>query len=193
MIVLFITVRPYVSLYPGPLYVVEGSNVTLPVCQVTGHPTPVVTWSKSFGQLPQGRVQSSSSTLKIFYARKEDSGSYLCRALNILGSFVKQTLVIVVTLPKFIIKPPLMVKATVDGTLTLNCSATGDPRPVISWKRQGAQLPIGRSHSSGDALIIRNLKKEDTGNYTCVATSADVSKAYAVSNILVTHRGMCLL
>ena len=193
MIVLFITVRPYVSLYPGPLYVVEGSNVTLPVCQVTGHPTPAVTWSKSFGQLPQGRVQSNSSAMKIFHVRKEDSAYYLCRAFNILGSSLKRTLLIVVPLPKFIVKPPLTLMATVGGTLTFNCSATGDPRPVISWERQGAQLPVGRSHSSGDALIIRNLKKEDTGNYTCVATSADVSKAYAVSNILVTYRGMCLL
>ena len=27
-------VRPYVSLYPGPVYVAEGSNVTLPTCHV---------------------------------------------------------------------------------------------------------------------------------------------------------------
>ena len=160
---------------------------------MTGYPTPVVTWSKSFGQLPQERVQRNSSTLKIFRVRKKDSDNYLCTAFNILGSAMQRTHLVVFPLSTFIVRPPLKLEATVGGTLTLNCSATGDPRPVISWKRQGAQLPIGRSHSSGDALIIRNLKKEDSGNYTCVATSADVSKAYAVSNVLVTHRGTCLL
>ena len=29
-----IAVRPHVSLYPGPVYVAEGSNVTLPACHV---------------------------------------------------------------------------------------------------------------------------------------------------------------
>ena len=164
---------------------------------MTGHPTPVVTWSKSIGQLPQGRVQSNSSTLKIFHPRKEDSDNYLCTAFNILGSAMQRTHLIVVPLPTFIVNPPLMLEATVGGTLSLNCSATGDPRPVISWKRQGAQLPVGRNRSLGDALIIRNLKKEDTRSYTCVATSADVAKAFAVSNVLVNlvtaHRGMWFL
>ena len=56
-------VRPSISLNPGPLYVVEGSNATLPVCHVTGHPPPLVTWSKSFGQLPQGRYTVTTVAL----------------------------------------------------------------------------------------------------------------------------------
>lgn len=40
-------VRPSaISLNPGPFYVAEGSNATLPACQVTGRPVPLVTWSK---------------------------------------------------------------------------------------------------------------------------------------------------
>ena len=192
---MLIAVRPNVSLSPGPLYAVEGTDVTLPVCHVTGHPAPVVTWSKSFGQLPQGRVQSNNTALKIFHIRKVDSESYLCTAYNLLGSAVQRTQLVVVPLPKFIVKPPSMLVASPGDTVTLNCSATGDPQPAISWKRQEAQLPAGRSHSSGDALIIRDLKEEDTGNYTCVATSADVSKAFAVSHVLVTTplRGMWVL
>ena len=188
---MLIAARPNVSLSPGPLYAVEGSDVTLPVCHVTGHPTPVVTWSKSFGQLPQGRVQSNNTALKIFHVRKVDSDNYLCTAFNLLGSALQRTHLVVVPLPKFTVKPPSVIMPFQGGILRLNCSATGDPKPAISWKRQGAQLPVGRSHSSGDTLIIRDLKKDDTGNYTCVATSADVSKAFAVSYVsVVTHRGM---
>lgn len=79
-----------------------------------------------------------------------------------------------VSLPQFTVKPPAKVVASLGDTLTLNCSATGDPQPVISWKRQGAQLPIGRSHVSKGALIINRLQTKDAGNYICVATSAGV-------------------
>ncbi|KAL9967876.1 hypothetical protein ACROYT_G026176 [Oculina patagonica] len=44
---LAVNVYPRVSLHPGPSYVTEGSNVTLPTCHVTGYPAPVVTWRRS--------------------------------------------------------------------------------------------------------------------------------------------------
>ena len=56
--------------------------------------------------------------------------------------------------------------------MTLHCSATGDPQPVISWKRQGSQLPVGRSQQIDGSLIIRDFQKDDAGIYICVATSA---------------------
>ena len=73
----YFTVCPAISLNPGPFHFLEGSDVTLPVCHVTGHPPPVVTWSKSFGQLPQGRVQSNKSVIKLLSVRKADSDNYL--------------------------------------------------------------------------------------------------------------------
>jgi len=78
--------------------------------------------------------------------------------------------------------------ATVRHTLTINCSATGDPQPVISWKKQGGQLPVGRSQQINGALVIRDFKKSDTGSYICVATSAGVSNAEAVTDVEVHHK-----
>ena len=141
---------------------------------MTGHPTPVVTWSRSFGQLPQQRVQSNSSVIKPFDVRKSDSDNYLCTATNLLGSVVKRTVLVVVLFPRFTFKPPLKLIAGIGDTLTLNCSATGDPQPVISWKKQGSQLPVGCTQQINGALVIRSVTKEDTGNYICVATSAGV-------------------
>lgn len=128
----------------GPLLAIEGSDVTLPTSHVTGHPHPKVTWSKSFGQLPYGRVQFNSSVIKLLEVRKSDSDNYLCTARNLLGSVVKRTPLVVVSLPQFTVRPPGKVFVVSGDSLTLNCSATGDPKPVISWKRQGAQLGIHR-------------------------------------------------
>ena len=138
----FVAVRPFVSLHPGPLHVIEGSNATLSTCHVTGHPKPIVTWSKSFGQLPQGRVQSNNSVLRLFDVRKADSADYICTATNLLGSAVQKTLLVVVSLPRLTIKPPAEVVAFVGGNLTLNCSATGDPQPASAGndKEHNCQL-----------------------------------------------------
>ena len=186
-----IAVHPRVSLHPGPYHVIEGSNVTLPTCHVTGFPAPVVTWRKSSGRLPQGRAQYNNTALQISDVRKVDSDWYYCSAVNLLGDVERKTLLVVISLPKFTIKPPAKVSARTGDTLTLNCSATGDPRPVISWKRQGAALPVGRSHRTNDALVIRDLKEEDAGNYICVATSAGVFDIETISDVEVKEpKGM---
>ena len=149
-----VAVRPRVSLPPGPYHVIEGSNVTLPACHVTGYPAPVVTWRKSSGQLPQGRARYNNSALQISNVRKVDSDNYFCSAVNLLGNVERKTLLVVVSLPKFTVKPPGKIAVGIGTTLTLNCSATGDPRPVITWKRQGAALPVGRSHRTNDVLVL---------------------------------------
>ena len=178
-----IAVHPRVSIHPGPYHVIEGSNITLPICHVTGYPAPVVTWRKLSGQLPQGRAQYYNSALQISDVRKVDSDAYFCSAVNLLGNVERKTLLVVISLPKFTVKPPGKVFASTGDNLTLNCSATGDPRPVISWKRQGATLPVGRSHRTNDALVIRDLKEVDAGNYTCVATSAGVFDIETISYV----------
>jgi len=99
-----------------------------------------------------------------------------------LGNVERKTQLVVVSLPVFTVKPPGKVFAGTGDTLTLHCNASGDPRPVISWKRQGAALPVGRIDRRNDALIVRDLKEEDAGNYICVATSAGVFVIEAISD-----------
>ena len=141
--VYLVAVHPQVSLNPGPRFVTVGSDVTLPTCQVIGYPAPVVTWRKSIGQLPKGRAHYNNSVLQISDVRKIDSDWYFCSAVNLLGNVERKTQLVVVSLPVFTVKPPGKVFAATGDTVTLNCSATGDPQPVISWKKQGAALPVG--------------------------------------------------
>ena len=180
-----VAVHPHVSLQPGPKFVTVGSDVTLPTCHVTGYPAPVVTWRKSSGQLPQGRAQCKNNVLRISDVRKSDSDTYFCSAVNLLGNVERKTQLVVISLPVFTVKPPGKVSAGIGDTWTLKCSATGDPRPVISWKRQGAALPVGRSDETEEALILRDLRREDAGVYICVATSAGVFDIEAISDVRV--------
>ena len=150
---------------------------------MTGHPSPVVTWSKSFGQLPQGRVEINNSILSLRDVQKSDSADYFCEATNKLGKDVQKTLLVVISLPQFTVEPPAKILESIGANITLNCSATGDPQPVISWKRQGSQLPAGRSQQIDGALVIRDVQKEDAGNYICVANSASVFDVERVTYI----------
>ena len=124
---------------------------------MAGYSTPVVTWRKLSGQLPQGRAQYNNTALQIINVRKVDSDAYFCSVVNLLGNVEKKTLLVVVSLPVFTVKLPGKVSAFTGDTLTLNCSAIGDPRPVISWKRQGATL--GRSHRTNDALVSERFAR----------------------------------
>ena len=130
-------------------------------------------------------MQYNNSVLQISDVRKSDSETYVCSAVNLLGNVERKTQLVVISLPAFTVKPPGKVTAAIGDTLMLNCSATGDPRPVISWKRQGAALPVGRSHGTNDAVVLRDFRKEDAGNYICVATSAGVFDIEAISDVRV--------
>ena len=154
---------------------------------MTGHPTPEVMWTKSFGQLPLGRVLRNNTFMRLSDVRKTDSGDYFCTAANLLGTVIRKTLLMVVSLPRFTFKPPTRTFARLAVSLKLNCSAAGDPQPVISWKRQGSSLPAGRNQQIDGVLVIRNVKTEDAGNYICVATSAGVFTIEIGSYVEVTR------
>ena len=186
----FVVVYPRVSLNPGPHHAIEGSSYTLTSCHVTGYPAPVVSWRKSSGPLPQGRVKYNNSTLQILHLRKGDSDFYFCAASNLLGRVERKTLLVVVSPPRFTVKPPAKVVAYVGGSLKLNCSASGDPQPVITWKKQGGQLPVGRSKRINGDLVIRRVTVNDKGIYSCVATNAGVFKAEADTFIEVKGKSV---
>ena len=193
LLLLLHLVPPRVSLNPGPHYVIEGSNVTLPVCHVTGYPAPVVTWRKSSGKIFQGRAEYNRSVLQILHVRKDDLDTYFCLAKNLLGSVEKKTWLVVVSIPRFTVKPPVKVFAWLGDTLMLNCSATGDPQPVIRWKRPGAKLPVGRSQQMNGVLVLRNITMKDAGYYICVATSAGVFHVETVTHVELRPKGRVVL
>ena len=116
-------------------------------------------------------MKYNNSALQILHVRKDDSDLYYCAASNL------KTFLVVVSPPRFSVKPPAKVVAWVGDSLKLNCTATGDPQPVISWKKQGGQLPFRRSQQINGNLVIRDISRNDRGNYICIATIAGGFKA----------------
>ena len=150
---------------------------------------------KFLGILPLGRVRYNNSALQISQVRKEDSDVYTCSAKNLLGKVQKNTMLVVVSLPRFTSKPPSKIVSMLSSAVRLNCSATGDPQPIVSWRKQGGQLPVGRTHQINGALVITNLQQSDAGNYICTAASASVFIVESVSSleIMIQKGGILVL
>ena len=174
----------------GPSYVEKNKNITLPTCHVTSYPPAVITWSKVHGELVQARAVSREGQLSITNAQTKDSGLYKCKATNVLGHNSAVTHLSVVQLPQFTVRPPEQLKELTNRNITVQCRATGDPKPTVTWVKENGELPIGRSTVSVDGTIqIWNTKEEDSGKYTCMATSAAVFKAFSVMKLTVTAGG----
>ena len=67
---------------------------------------------------------------------------------------------------------PATQTVTENQTATFYCSASGNPRPVVTWRKISGTLG-GEALSTNDGkLEIQNSSYNDTGKYICKAISA---------------------
>ena len=136
---------------------------------MTGFPAPVVTWRKIPGSLAKDRIIQDGGLLTVGPVAKHDIGSYVCHAKNDLGEASAITSLVVISVPKFITKPPQTVIKVLGQDLSLNCSATGEPTPAISWKRSTGTWNDERMKVQRGRLQISRLEAADSGIYICEA------------------------
>ena len=149
----------------------EKQNVTM-ACTATGQPSPKITWFKSVGSLPGGRIKIQGGTMKIYSVTKKDGGIYICKAENILGSVTDTAQLIVYSPLRFKVRPPQEVTPKYGSTLRLPCVAESELSTRITWLKNGVGVPPANTHvlQSG-TLVIENIKKSNEGSYTCRATN----------------------
>ena len=73
------------------------------------------------------------------------------------------------------------------GHLLLTCTATGHPRPSISWERLGSSLDTNRVIVDGNSLMINSSKVSDSGTYSCRAESV-INFVTASASVVVVPR-----
>lgn len=94
-------------------------------------------------------------------------------------------------LPHFTVRPPAKFEVGKNQNITVHCQASGDPQPTITWTKENGELSLGRSKVNVDGTLqIWNPKEEDSGRYTCVASSAEVFTAS--STMVLSVRGKML-
>ncbi|XP_035999428.1 protein turtle homolog B [Fundulus heteroclitus] len=117
------------------------------------------------------------SSLQIANVRSDDQGWYECKVLMLEqqydtfhnGSWVHLT---VNAPPTFKDTPPQYVEAKEGGSITLTCNAFGNPKPSISWLRDGSVLVSSAKYKVSDGnLTVLSITREDRGAYSCRAFS----------------------
>jgi hypothetical protein len=87
----------------------------------------------------------------------------------------------IITVSMYIADRPPQVKALYESTLVarpgssvrMQCPVHGEPRPLVSWTKDGYDVHLGwnryRSHRA--VLQILDVHQSDTGLYTCTASN----------------------
>lgn len=79
--------------------------------------------------------------------------------------------------PTVVLSPTESVAATEGETIVLNCSAVGNPIPVISWRQNWHHIPpaprvTATSVDGLGTLTIRDVRVTDQGAWSCEAINS---------------------
>ena len=116
------------------------------------------------------KYQLGNDGLTIVNAKAEDEGTYICQASVTQTGEVRR-----IQIKVQVETPPVWVTELKDTEgvqgqdVIIKCEAQSKPMPVYSWTRNGIMLMGERFSINGGTLTIRNLRKEDTSTYSCIA------------------------
>ncbi|XP_078287762.1 cell adhesion molecule CEACAM1-like isoform X1 [Rhinoraja longicauda] len=115
------------------------------------------------------RITISRDTLLIDPVNRADAGNYKCSVSNGLNSGRALTTLHVYYGPDNMeITPRSPVNIKVGKDLILTCFAQSEPSPTYVWSKGTVQL------LQGPEFTIYSVSKEDSGNYTCHVSNAEL-------------------
>ncbi|XP_041473856.1 protein sidekick-2-like [Lytechinus variegatus] len=174
-----------------------GNTITLP-CTATGVPTPQIKWFRNAADIAimgnsRYRLEEDGS-LKLINLEKNDSGMFQCQAINDVGEQIADTWLHVQEIAPEITLAPNDTTILEGETTYLECAAEGAPNPVIHWEKDG-QLVLSSTFQLNNRyilqtfgnLLLQQAVKEDSGEYTCVATNT-LDSDNASASLIVYQR-----
>ncbi|KAM4663703.1 immunoglobulin superfamily DCC subclass member 3-like [Discoglossus pictus] len=167
-------------LNPQPMSVSEG-GVARFQCLTTAVPPANITWERNrttlvtsdprFTLLPAGVLHITGVT-------SADVGMYRCLATNPANNRYSDEAALTLTgsvqqnqQEPVILSGPQNLTLTVHQTAILECIATGNPRPVVSWSRlDGRSIGVEGIQVLGTGnLVISDVSVKHSGVYVCAA------------------------
>uniref|UniRef100_A0AAY4E404 Immunoglobulin superfamily DCC subclass member 3 n=1 Tax=Denticeps clupeoides TaxID=299321 RepID=A0AAY4E404_9TELE len=171
---------PKFRTHPESMVVDEG-GVARFQCQVNGIPEANITWERDRSSLSTKDSRYTllpMGILQITGVNRADGGVYRCVATNIANTRYSHEARLNVTggAPRIYKEPvilsgPQNLTITVHQTAILECIATGNPRPIVSWSRlDGRSIGVEGIQVLGTGnLMISDVSLQHSGVYVCAA------------------------
>ena len=86
-----------------------------------------------------------------------------------------------------IIQEPSSLIVEQGQNVSLQCKATGQPTPKITWRKALSHVPKARAAAIDGKLTLWNVTKADSGTYACSAKNL-LGQDSAVAIVMVTDR-----
>ncbi|KAM4895791.1 vascular cell adhesion protein 1 [Sylvia borin] len=144
----------------------EGENVSIQ-CSAESNPPPKIILRRKSDNANTGPYSARSILLPSVMF--QNGGDYECVAENKFGNRKSEITLNVKYGPKNTMITVIPTDALKEGeTVTMKCTSSGNPAPLISWKKKKS---TGESEeiSKNATLTIQNLKSQDLGLYECEA------------------------
>ncbi|XP_026226944.1 immunoglobulin superfamily DCC subclass member 3-like [Anabas testudineus] len=166
--------------HPESVAVDEGGVARL-TCQVHGIPEANITWQRDRRSLTTDDPRYTllpNGVLQITSVRRTDSGLFRCVASNIANTRFSLEAQLSVTVAgsriyrePVILSGPQNLTINVHQTAILECIATGNPRPIVSWSRlDGRSIGVEGVQVLGTGnLMISDATLQHSGVYVCSA------------------------
>ncbi|KAF3832607.1 hypothetical protein F7725_026272 [Dissostichus mawsoni] len=161
------------TIQPTSIAVTEGSVARF-ACKISAHPPSIITWEFNRVSLPLATERITvlpSGVLQIHGVQRKDAGNY--------RPPLPQR-------PRIIVGPQ-NISVSLHQNAILECMATGNPRPILSWSRADSKsIDVYSTKVLGNGnLIIIDIKPQHGGVYMCRATTPG-TRNFTVSSANIT-------
>ncbi|XP_056110383.1 matrix-remodeling-associated protein 5 isoform X2 [Rhinichthys klamathensis goyatoka] len=170
--------------------VMYGGNLKVD-CVASGLPDPKIQWALPDGTMINSVVKSErnvgsrsrryvvfdNGTLFFNEVGMREEGDYTCYAENQVGKDeMKVHVEVVADVPMIANKTHDVIRVLYGESVSLQCSAKGEPTPLILWFSPTNRAITSVSdkyfiHNNG-TLIIQKVQRFDGGNYICLARNS---------------------
>ncbi|XP_056596341.1 matrix-remodeling-associated protein 5 [Triplophysa dalaica] len=160
-------------------------------CVASGLPSPKIHWAlpdgtminrvikseRNVGSRSRRYVVFDNGTLFFNEVGIHEEGDYTCYAENQVGKDeMKVHVKVISAVPVIENKTHDVVRVLYGESVSLNCSAKGDPTPLILWfSPTNRAVPSASDkyiiHNNG-SLVIQKVQRFDGGNYVCLARNS---------------------
>lgn len=159
--------------------IVDKETVILP-CEVSNPGHYVLAWKRGIAVLSAGNMKVSPDprislvngyNLQIKEAGPQDAGDYVCQIGTLEPREITHTVEILVPPRIHYVSSNGRMEVKKGTSVRLECKASGNPVPKITWSRRNNLLPGGEQTTVTPVLVLDSVDRHQAGVYQCTASN----------------------